>query len=474
MSLQEYLGVLRARWSLVLASILVCAVVAGLVAWAQTPTYAARVQLFVSTAGAPDDPSQAYQGGLFSQQRVVSYAEIVSSPPVAQAVIERLNLTETVRELQSKVDASVPPNTVLINVAVEDPSPRRAKAIADAVSEEFSGFVETLETPPGDESPPVKVSITSPAQLPTDPVSPRKGMYVALGVFAGLVLGSAAALLRQALGNRVRSGRDAAEIAGAPLLGAIPEDPDADRRPLVVMADPFSARAEAYRRLSTNLSMLRDEHGFPAFIVSSPVESEGKTLTVANLGIAFAQAGHRVILVDADLRRPTLAKILDLPAAAGLTDVLSDSVPLEVALRPWREGLPLEVLGSGREAANASELLYSGRFDRVLDSLTERVDVVILDSPALAAAADAAALARARSGVILVTSVASTRADELRDASESLRAVHGSVLGVVLNRVPKRSFSRYFSPGDAVGPDVRGERLAEADVPLQVPVERDA
>jgi polysaccharide biosynthesis transport protein len=453
-SLQEYLEVLRAQWLLVLASVLACAAAAGLVAWAQTPTYAARAQLFVSTGGVPDDPSQAYQGGLFSQQRVVSYAEIVSSPPVARAVIGRLDLPETVQELQDKIGASVPPDTVLINVAVEDTSPRRAKVIADAVTEEFSRVIETLETPRGEENSPVKVSVTSPAQLPRDPVSPRTGIYVAFGVFGGVILGIAAALVREALDNRVAGGREAAEIAGGPVLGAIPEDSKAGRRPLIVMADPFSANAEAYRRLRTNLRILQNEHGFRAFVVSSPVESEGKTLTVANLGIAFAQAGHSVVLVDADLRRPTLAKILDLPPAAGLTDVLTDSVPLEAALRRWRKGLPLEVLGSGlevlgsaREVGNASELLASGRFDRVLDSLTERVDVVILDSPALASAADAAVLARAKSGVILVTRVASTRAAELRDASEALRAVRGSVLGVVLNRVPKRKFSRYISRG---------------------------
>jgi succinoglycan biosynthesis transport protein ExoP len=449
MSLQQYVRVLRAHWLLIVVSVLVCTVAAGLLAWTRPAIYAARTQLFVSTPGVPADLSQTYQGGLFSQQRVLSYAQIVSSPAVAEAVITQLSLPENVRQLQGKIRASVPTDTVLINVTVRDRSPQRARVIADALGEQFSSFVNALETRPGDRNSPVKVSVASRAQLPTHPVSPRKSVYLAFGVLAGLVLGILGAVLREALDKRIRGEDDAAAIAGAPVLGSIVEDPDADSRPLIVVNDPFSLRAEAYRRLRTNLGVLSVDHSLRSFVVSSAVPSEGKTLVVANLGIAFAQAGYRVVLVDADLRLPKLAEVLGLSSTVGLTNVLVDDVPVEAALQIWPDGLPLQVLGSGPHTPNPSELLGSQRFATVLEQLTDRADVVILDAPALLPFTDAAIVARMTSGLILVTRVASTRTDQLQTATESLRAVDERVVGVVLNRLPARGTSRYLSSGYA-------------------------
>jgi succinoglycan biosynthesis transport protein ExoP len=469
MDLKQYVRVVRAHRLLILASIFICVGAAAALAWTRTPIYAARTQLFVATGGAPADLSQTYQGGLFSQQRVLSYAQIVDSPPVVQTAITQLGLRESVRELQGKISASVPTDTVLINVTVQEQSPQRAKAIADAVGNQFTSFVDRLESRRA-ESSPVKVSVTSQAQLPTEPVSPRKVFYLAFGALFGLALGIGGAVLREALDDRVRDEDDAAAIASAPVLGSIAEDPDAARRPLIVVEDPFSVRAEAYRRLRTNIRVLSVDRGARSLVISSAVASEGKTLIAANLGVAFAQAGYSVILVDSDLRQPNLAEVLGLSSTVGLTDVLVDNLPVESALQTWRLGLPLEVLGSGSQPPpNPSELLSSPRFATVLGILTDRVDVVILDAPALLPVTDAAILARLTSGMILVTRPASTRRDQLETATWSLHAVDEQALGVVLNRVPiRRAAGRHSSgyPSDRREADERG---VGTDVPLHVP-----
>jgi succinoglycan biosynthesis transport protein ExoP len=443
MDLNQYARVLRAHWRLIVVSILACTLAAGWLAWRRTPIYAAHAQLFVSTSGGPADPSQSYQGGLFAQQRVASYARIVSSPAVAQGVIRQLGLRDSVPQLQAKIQASVPADTVLINVTAKDRSPPRAKAIADAVGRHFSAFVNALETPPGRRQSPVKVSMTSPAEVPTHPVSPRKSLALVLGGVLGFVLGIVGTVLREAFNRRIRGEDDAAAVARAPVLGSIVEDPHADGRPLVVVNDSDSVAAEAYRRLRANLRVLSVDRGVRSFVVSSAVASEGKSVIAANLGVAFAQAGSRVVLVDADLRRPRLAEMLGLSSTVGLTNVLVDDLPLEFALQNFSDGLPLEVLGRGPKPPNPSELLESPRFAAVLGALTDRVDVVIVDAPALLAVADAAMLARLTSGVILVARVASTRTEQLETAARSLHAVDGQVLGVVLNRLPPRSAWRY-------------------------------
>lgn len=434
---------------LVVLGVLVCTAAAGVLAWSRTPVYAAETQLFVSTSGVPADLSQTYQGGLFSQQRVRSYAKVMSSAAVAQAVIKDLRLSQSVEDVQGKIRASVPTDSVLINVTVRDRSPRLAKAIAGSVGHQFPELVNTLERPQPGENSPVKVTVTSPPRLPSDPVSPQKPAYLALGVLFGLALGIGGAVVREALDKRIRDDENWMYEARAPVLGRIVDDPDADVRPLISVSDPSSTAAEEYRRLRTNLRVLSVDHRVRSFVVTSAVASEGKTLVVANLGAAFAQAGHRVVLVDADLRRPKLAELLGVGSSVGLTNVLVDDLALDDALRRPK-GLPLEVLASGPLPPNPTELLASSRFADVHRALTDRFEVVILDAPALLPVTDAAILARlASAGVILVTRVASTRTDQIETATQSLHTVDERVLGVVLNRLPAGDRWPYGNSGPA-------------------------
>lgn len=436
MNLERYVRLLRAQWLVVVLYVVAGMVAMGVVAWMKTPTYAAQTTLFVSTRGEAGDPDEAYQGGLFAQQRARSYAEMVTNPQVMQAVLTRLRLRLSVEELGAAIDVSVPPETVLIDVTAEDASPQRAKAIVDAVGEEFPRFVERLEAPQGNSGSPVSLRATNAARLPTRPVGPGKALYLIVGALFGLVAGLGTAVLREALAKRVRSEEDAAIAADAGVLGSIADDPNAESRPLIVVDDPFSARAEAYRRVRTNLRALIVDRKLRSILVTSAGDSEGKTVIAANLGLALAQAGYRVVLVDADLRRPGLARMLGLSSSPGLTDVLAEGLPLEAALQTWRQGVPLEIIGSGSTSFNPSDLLSSPSFRAALTALEERVDLVILDTPTALPFSDAATVAQLTSGVVLVSRAGSTPAAKLRAAAEAVRPAEEPVIVVVLNRVP--------------------------------------
>jgi polysaccharide biosynthesis transport protein len=412
----------------------------------------------VSAKSRPEATGQAYEGGLYAQQRARSYAGILSSPRGAEAAIEQLGLHESVESVQDKVRATVPADSLLINVTVTDRSARRAKSIADSLGRLLPALAEQLEKPEGRERSPILVTVTQPAQLPTDPISPRKSIYLALGALFGLAVGVGAAVLRRALDHRIRSDAVASATAGAPVLGSIAEHPNQAMSP-VMLRDPLSDAAEGYRGLRANLRALGTEHEIRSFVVSSAVPAEGKTDVVANLGLALAEAGDRVVVVDANLRSPRLGELLGVRSSIGLTDVLELRWPIELALHKHGPA-PLEVLTGGSPSANPSELLGSEAFDRVLEALTERFDFVIVDTPALLAVADAAALALRASGVILVARAASTSSEQLGAARQALRPVDGRVLGVVLNRVrerdrwlyredplpPRRSRSRMVAP----------------------------
>jgi capsular exopolysaccharide synthesis family protein len=472
MDFHQYLRVLRRHLLLICFSIVVCTASAAVLAWTRPPAYAAQTQLFVSTSGAtnvPTDLSQTYQGALFSQQQVLSYAQLVSGPTVVEAVAQQLRLSESVAHLESEIRTSVPTGTVLINVTVTDPLPQRARAIANVVGVQAAKFIVKLETPPGRKSSGVTMEVTRQAGEPTAPVSPHKPLYLVLGALLGVVLGIVITVVREGLDTRVRGDDEVSAITGAPVIGSIAEHRDADRRPLIAVADPSSMQAEEYRRLRTNLSVLQLAPERRAFVVSSAVESEGKSHTVANLGIVVAQAGFSVVLVDANLRRPKLGELFGLSSGAGLTDVLLGDVPLSTALHVWNESLPLKVLCAGRSAANPSELLGSEPFTAMLDALMGRADVVILDAPALLPFTDAAVLARLVSGVILVTRDASTSAEDLATATRSVRAVDETVRGVVLNRVrDRRAISGRHAPTRVQADRTAGSRGVATEKPVHV------
>ena len=424
---------LRGRWLLIVSSVIVCVAIAAALAWTKAPVYTATTQLFVSSNGSSADPGAAYQGGLFSQQRVLSYAQVISSPALLDAVIKELRLNQDSQQLAEKIQTAVPTNTVLLNVTVQDGSARSAQVIADALAGQFVGFVKRLEAPPGGGASPVKVTITKPARLPTSPTSPRKPAYLAIGLVLGLLLGIGVAVGLEAFDRRIRSDDDVFAATGVAVLGMVSERSSAKPKVPIVLTEPFSDRTEAYRRLGLNLGVLIEDRGLRSFMISSVTSDEGQAVVAANLGIVLAKAGYRTVLVDANLQRPRLTAILGIAAPVGLADVVRDGVPLESALQTWSVGVLLTVIGTGSERASPSDVLASARFSVVVEELHRQFDVVIVTSPPLLKASDATAVARQTSAAILVARGRSTRFDDLAAAADSLHAIHAALLGVVVN-----------------------------------------
>jgi succinoglycan biosynthesis transport protein ExoP len=454
MDLTEHLIALRQRWRLVLALTVAGLAAATALAVTAERVYESRVELFVATAQ-PADVTQAYQGSLFTQQRVTSYADLVTSPLVTDRVVRRLRLDADAQDLRERVTSTVPLDSVLIKVAVRDASPQRARDIADALGASLVEVVEDLERPDGAVASTVNLAIVTPAQLPRAPVAPDVPLQLAVGLLLGLGAGVAVATLRTVLDSSVRTPEDVERIALVPVTGLVGADRDSARRPLVVQDEEWSARAEAYRQLRTNVRYSSVDRALRSVVVSSALPGEGKTTTVANLAITMAQAGQSVIVVDADLRRPRLTSLLGLDPSVGLTNVLVDHVAVEEALQEWQDGLPLRVLASGAAPPNPSELLGSQRMQWLVQELAGKADVVLFDTPPLLPVTDAALLAPAADAVLVVSRSGQVGAAQLRQAVGSLRAVGANVLGVVLNGVPRGS-SAYG--GAAYSYDYRTEK----------------
>jgi len=462
MELRDYVQVLRKQWRLIVLCVLLAAGAAALLTMRATPQYQAQVTFFVSTPG--EDTSSAYTGGLFSQQRVRSYADIVAGPATAQAIAQAVPGLDS-SAIVDRVTATVVPDTVLLDTTVTDSSPERAQQIAQGLADEFPQVIDALERPTEGGASPIKVSVVEQPTLPTSPVSPRPARNLALAVVLGLLLGVGVAVLREALDNTVKNPEDTRDAAGAATLGAITYDANTKNKPLIVSDSPRSVRSEAFRQLRTNLQFVQVDGPLRSLVLTSSVPKEGKSTTACNLAITMAQAGLRVCLVEGDLRRPRVADYLGMEGAVGMTDVLIGRVPLEDALQPWGDGM-LEVLPSGPLPPNPSELLSSRHMSELIHALEQRFDLVLIDAPPLLPVTDSAIMSTLTDGAVLCVRVRQTRKDQLAQAADALRAVDAKILGVVLTMVPTKGPDAYQGYGAGYGAydtDIKKPQMSDAD-----------
>jgi capsular polysaccharide biosynthesis protein len=429
--LRRFLKVLAARWLLVAVVLAVAVAAAAAVAWTKTPEYEAHTQLFVSTRAVATHPAATYQGGLFAQERVVSYAQIVTSPQVLEPVIARLRLHATPKDLSRQISATVPANTVLLDITVRSTSAPAAAAIAREVAASFISFVARLEQPRSGQPSPVRVTVTEPAQVPTSASSPRKPLIMAVAVVLGLVLGIGAALLSEVVGRRAGDEHDLEAAAGAPILGVVSEG----RRStgLARLARHGKQRSESYLLLAAALRPVVETGALRSLVVSSPHGGAAAAPVAANLSVALAETGYSVACVEASFDSPRIAAMFDRRSSTGLADAVGGLAHLDAVAQPWGADGRLHVIDRGSEGADAATLFGSRQFGEAVRRLEERYEVVVISAPPLLDAADAALVARSVGGCLLVVRD-DARIDDLSAAVHSLGLVHASLLGLVLNQ----------------------------------------
>jgi succinoglycan biosynthesis transport protein ExoP len=288
------------------------------------------------------------------------------------------------------------------------------------------------------------LTLVDPATLPTTPIGPDRVSPILMAAAIGLVLAVGGAYLLEYLDDTVKTPDDVQLTLGLNTLGAIPEQSNISPENIVAVG-ARSATTEAYRILRTNLEFAAADRSLRRILITSPSPTEGKSITTANLGAALAQIGRKVILVDADLRRPQLHRLFKLDNSVGLTGALSyENYTLDGALA--KTNVPgLSVLTSGPSTLNPGNWLESVRMRRLLDSLQEQADVILIDSPPVTLLADALVLSSLTDGVLLVLESGRTRRDLAKRALEALARVNARVIGVVLNRVPVDDNRYYYA-----------------------------
>ncbi len=276
------------------------------------------------------------------------------------------------------------------------------------------------------------VKIVTPAN-PPEQIAPRRINNLVLAALLGLTLGLGFALLQEYMDDRIHAPEEARRILGSPALGFVPLVEKEDAR-LIISPRSSDSLLESYRVLRSNVQFAAVDSPVRSILVTSTVPGEGKSVTASNLAVAMALDGRRVILVDADLRRPTVHQKFNQPQQPGLTNVLVGRMPLEAALQ--ETSVPgLRILTAGPLPPNPAELLNSRAMSQLHDLLKEHADIVILDSPPCLATADAQVLSAVTDGVLYVMQFGVAKKSAVRHAIELLRQAHARVLGMVCNKI---------------------------------------
>ncbi len=280
--------------------------------------------------------------------------------------------------------------------------------------------------------------VVEPASRPRLPVKPNIPLNLVLGLLLGLGVGIGVALVQEQLDDTVRDQTEAAQISAAPVLGTIPVFQPNGSTGALPSGGPASVATEAYRALRHCLDFITQGERGRVVLVTSPGQYEGKTTTVSHLARAVAMTGRRVLLVDADLRRAGLGRLLGLHGTKGLTDVLLGEASLDQALQRHQESGIL-FLSAGKDVPNHTELLDSEAMGQLLRDLRQRADLVIMDSPPVLLVSDSLVLARLSDDVLMVCVAGQSHRHELQLAKTLLSRVGESVSGVVLNKIGQKA-----------------------------------
>ncbi len=504
--LRRYLALFwHFAWILLVTTVL-AASIALLVSLRTTPTYQAVTRVLINEA--PATKSSDYASILTSERLALTYAQLLTTDKVLSGVIAELDLPTNPGALRRAIKVEPVRDTQLIELRVEDTDPIRATRIVNTLVsvfiaenkalqemrfetikqslteqlQELQGRIDDINSQLnrlGDtdrdeversrlqtilaqyrqihsslllsyeqvrlaqaqtENNLVQVEEASP---PSRPIRPQTTTNVAIAGLVGFLLGAGIVFLIEAFDDTLKGPDDVNRHLGLPVLALIARH-EKDIR-LITASQPRSPISEAYRSLRTNLQFASVDHPLTTLLVTSPSPGEGKSSVAANLGIVMAQSGKRVVLVDADLRRPNLHKILDLNNRKGIsTLIVQPKLNLDGSLLQTAVS-NLWMLPAGDVPPNPSELLGSAKMFEIINRVGDHADVVILDSPPVMAVTDSVVLAPRVDGVILVLKPGSTNLGAARQSVEQLRRVGAKLLGVVLNEVDvHRSRYRYY------------------------------
>ncbi|WP_033523871.1 polysaccharide biosynthesis tyrosine autokinase [Bifidobacterium merycicum] len=445
-----------------IAALVACAVViacVGAYVFLAPPEYTSTAQVIATFNAAQEngestDISQQNTGGTYISSQIKSYPTLTTTEKVLSPVISKLGLNESVSELAKQLVVTNPSNTAFVNISAKSGDAQRSADIANAVAESLRTVVQQDLYGGSKGQSPIKLTVVQKATVPQSPSSPKKGLYFAIGVVLGIIVGVFAAVLKELLSTKVEETSDVRGIVKASALGSVPKNEVLSGTRPIIITEPNGPVAEEYRRIRANIKFLQadkvPDRG-QLLVISSTSPSEGKTTTVINVAAVLAENGAKVLLVDADLRHPSVAHHLGIEGSVGLAHVLSGQMsPVDVVQSYWKPNL--HILPAGKRPANASLLLNSDMMKMLIEQALMQYDYVLIDTAPLAVSNDGIVFGSWAKGVVLVAANGICRKKDLEESMDALRTAKVPVLGFVFNfanpkKEHKNAYYYYYEDG---------------------------
>lgn len=432
--------------------------VAGAYAFLAAPQYSATAQVIATynaaqDGGNSDDITQQNTGGTYVSNQIKSYPTLATTETVLKPVISQLGLDVSVKDLSNQLTVSNPSNTAFVNITATAGDAKQSATIANAVADSLRTIVEHDLYAKGAAAP-IKLTVIQRAATPQEPSAPNKKLCIAAGVVLGLFVGIIAARLKELLSTKVEETSDVRGIVKASALGSVPKNEVLSGTRPIIITEPNGPVAEEYRRIRANIKFLQadkvPDRG-QLLVISSTSPSEGKTTTVINVAAVLAENGAKVLLVDADLRHPSVAHHLGIEGSVGLAHVLSGQMsPVDVVQSYWKPNL--HILPAGKRPANASLLLNSDMMKMLIEQALMQYDYVLIDTAPLAVSNDGIVFGSWAKGVVLVAANGICRKKDLEESMDALRTAKVPVLGFVFNfanpkKEHKNAYYYYYEDG---------------------------
>src|SRR5215218_7806279 len=442
----EFNDVLRAIWRrrlLVVIFVAVTTLFAVLFALSRAPKYESVSTLALT-------PSS--EGGFITPEQLDAvlgtYARTAKSSLIKNKAEDKLG-----EPLPVSVDTGTSPGTGIMQIIGTAESGDDAALVAKTVSRAFIKYLADNKF--------VEPEIVNPAPVPDSPVQPRPPLIIALGIILGLLGGALLAYFVEQLRGRIETADDIADLTSIPIIGVLPSERRLGRGPRPIWGDSeMAGLQEGIRALRTNLGFQADTDG-GVIQVTSPLPGEGKSMLTANLGIAFAQLGIEVLIVDADLRQPRQHAIFDVPNEVGLSASLRGK--FDSKLQAVKTDFPrLSVVPGGPPTSNSTEMLHV-RAVPLFETLRASGAMVLIDTPPLLPVSDARIVSRHADGVLLTVAAGREKPSALTGAIEMLHLAGATISGIVLNcsdGAPSGGDGQYRAQSSAAAP-AAGDRVAK-------------
>lgn len=432
-SIREIVDVLKEYWKMILVITLCATVLSGFITFfVIKPQYDASTKIFIGKEEAEEQDYNESDIEMY-QKLMKTYIEIIKTRDLIEKALGRVHSNLTANQVLGRLTVTNITDTQIIEIKFKYKDPVVAKEIIEAITEELITVSNSLVFNGS-------IRVVDHVSIPHTPVSPNKNINILLSILLGIIISVAIAFLREYMNNTYKNAEQLEQELKIPVIGSIKIRKGEKNNGYFLETSAQSIAMESYRTLRTNIQYSSIDNKFKVIVVTSSDHGEGKTTISGNLALCLAAEERKVILLDCDLRNPSIHKAFGLSNDIGISDVIVEKADISTAMQCFNNNLT--ILTSGKLPPNPSDILGSNFMVELLEKLKEDFDYLVIDTPPIQAFADAQILSAKADGTILVVRSEKTSKDLVHNTINIIKKVNSKIIGIVINglKVEKNNY----------------------------------